>query len=125
MSSFLSSSTSSKSLEVPRPQPVLLHATTASQAARHVLPVVTGALFVAAFPSLVADPVLVMRNALPLLLLLQTLHAFACLPMAGSAAAKTRKPRPGDKKKAGDASGPNFVIVCLPRPYPMPSCEAS
>lgn len=113
------------SSEAPRPQTVQLHATTASQAARHVFPVVTGALFVAAFPSLVADPVAVMRNSLPLLFLLQTLHAFVCLPMAGSGAAKTRKPRPGDKKKAGDASGPNFVIVCLPRSCPVPSCEAS
>lgn len=103
-----------------QPQPVQLHATMASRAARHVQPVVTAALFVAAFPSLVAadsDPVPVMRNALPVVLVLQALHAFFCLPMAGSGSGannknnNNRKPRPGEKKK--DSSGPNFAIVCL------------
>lgn len=108
------SSVSSKTSEAPQPQPIHLHPTPASQAARHVLPVVFGGLLLAAFPSLVANPVPVMRNSLPVVFALQALYAFVCLPMAGSGTGKSRKPRPGEKKKAGDSSGPNFIIVRLP-----------
>lgn len=114
------SSTSSKASDAAQLQPIHLHATTASQATRHVLPVVLGALFLAAFPAFVADPVPLMRNSLPIVLLLQILHAFVCLPMAGSGAGKHRKPRPGEKKKAADSSGLNFIIVRPPVPL---TCE--
>lgn len=107
------SSVSGKPTEPPQLQPVHLHATAASQAGRHVFPVAIAALFLASFGHLVADPVPTMWASLPVVALLQVVYAALCLPMAGSGAAggKSKKPRPGDKKKAGDVSGPSFIIV--------------
>lgn len=92
-------------------QPVRLNPTAASRAARHVLPPVLAALFFAGLPRLVADPVSIMWASLPVVAFLQVLYAAVCLPMAGSGAARARKHRPGDKKKAADASGPGLVVV--------------
>ncbi|ROV89076.1 hypothetical protein VPNG_10066 [Cytospora leucostoma] len=94
-------------------QPIHLNSTAASKAARHVLPVVLGSLFVAAFSRLVADPVSTMWASLPVVAVLQLLYAFFSLPLAGSGSGKNKKPRPGEKKKTGDSAGPNFVIAAL------------
>lgn len=115
----MSSSSSSASAAAGKPptelHPIHAHAAPASQAARHAVPALLAALFLAAFPRLVADPVPTMWTALPVVTALQLVYAFVCLPMAGSTApatGKTKKPRPGEKKKAGDSSGPNLIVVC-------------
>ncbi|KAJ4396088.1 Glycosylphosphatidylinositol (GPI) anchor assembly protein [Gnomoniopsis smithogilvyi] len=106
------SSASGKTTESPQFHPVPINPSAASQAARHVFPVLLGALFYAAFGRLVADPVPVMWASLPVVALLQVLYAFICLPMAGSGGTgKTKKQRPGEKKK--DGSGPNFIVTAL------------
>lgn len=115
------SSVSGKPTEPSQLQPVHLHSTPASRAARHVFPVAIAALFLAGFGHLVADPVPTMWASLPVVALLQITYAVLCLPMAGSGGAgKNKKQRPGEKKKAGDASGPNLVIVRTPSPPPSP-----
>ncbi|KAI3391763.1 hypothetical protein diail_6835 [Diaporthe ilicicola] len=106
-------SVSGKPTEPSQLQPVHPNSTAASQAARHVLPIVLASLFLASFSRLVADPVTAMTTSLPVIALLQVLYAFVCLPAAGSGSPKNRKPKPGEKKKAGDGSGPNFVIAAL------------
>ncbi|ROV90573.1 hypothetical protein VSDG_07483 [Cytospora chrysosperma] len=106
-------SVSGKPNESTQSHPVYLNSTAASKAARHVLPLALGSLFLAAFDHLVADPVSVMWTSLPVVVTLQLLYAFFCLPVAGSGSGKNRKPRPGEKKKAGDGAGPNFVIASL------------
>lgn len=115
-------SVSGKPTEPSQLQPVHLHATAASQAARHVFPVTIAGLFLAAFGHLVADPVPVMWTSLPVIAVLQVVYALVCLPMAGSGsgAGKNKKQRLGEKKKAGDGSGPNFFIVSY-HPDPPPS----
>lgn len=105
------SSASGKTNEAPQTHPVSVNPSAASQAARHVFPVLLGGLFYAAFSRLVADPVPIMWASLPVVALLQILYAFICLPMAGSGTGKNRKQRPGEKKK--DGSGPNFIVVCV------------
>lgn len=105
-------SVSGKPNEPQQLHPVHLNSTAASQAARHVLPVVVASLFLASFKHLVADPVPTMTASLPVVALLQVLYAFLCLPAAGSGSPKNRKPKPGEKKKAGDGTGPSFIIVC-------------
>lgn len=112
-SSSKASSVSGKSVEPSPLQPVHLHSTAASQAARHVFPVAIAGLFLAGFSHLVADPVPTMWASLPVVALLQIVYAALCLPIAGSVSGKNKKQRAGDKKKAGDASGPNVVIVRL------------
>lgn len=104
-------SVSGKPNEPPKLQPVHLNSTAASQAARHVLPVVAASLFLASFKHLVANPVPTMTASLPVVALLQVVYAFLCLPAAGSGSPKNRKHKPGEKKKAGDAAGPSFIIV--------------
>lgn len=104
-------SVSGKPNEPQQLHPVHLNSTAASQAARHVLPVVIASLFLASFKPLVADPVPIMTASLPVVALLQVLYAFLCLPAAGSGSVKNRKPKPGEKKKAGDGAGPSFIIV--------------
>lgn len=106
-------SVSGKPNEQTHSHPVYLNSTAASKAARHVLPAVLGSLFLASFSRLVADPVSVMWTSLPVVVTLQLLYAFFCLPVAGSGSARSRKPKPGEKKKGGDSGGPNFVIVRL------------
>lgn len=113
------SSVSGKPLEASQLQPVPLHSTAAAQAARHVVPVSVAGLFLAGFGHLVANPVTTMSTALPVVAVLQVVYAFLCLPMAGSAAGKSKKPRPRDKKKAGDGTGPNFIIVTPPSHPPL------
>lgn len=107
-------SVSGKSTTEPSQTPaVQVNSTAASQAARHVVPVLLAALFYGAFGFLVADPVATLWTSLPVVALLQVLYAFICLPLAGSGAGpgKNRKQRPGEKRK--DGAGPNFVIVLL------------
>ncbi|KAL1868076.1 Glycosylphosphatidylinositol (GPI) anchor assembly protein [Diaporthe australafricana] len=106
-------SVSGKPNEPPQMQPVHLNSTAASQAVRHVLPIVLASLFLASFKRLVADPVPTMTTSLPVIGLLHVLYAFVCLPAAGAGSPKNRKPKPGEKKKAGDGSGPNFIIAAL------------
>lgn len=113
--STTSSSSKGDTTTHPLPAAVPVHPTTASRAARHVLPALLAALFYAAFPRLVADPVAALWASLPVVTLLQVLYAFVCLPLAGSGAAAAKSSRKhhhhrqGDKKK--DGAGPNFVIV--------------
>lgn len=104
-------SVSGKPNDPPQLHPVHLNSTAASQAARHVLPVVVASLFFASFKYLVADPVPTMTASLPVVALLQVIYAFLCLPAAGSGSSKNRKHKPGEKKKAGDGAGPSFIIV--------------
>ncbi|KAG8168772.1 hypothetical protein KVR01_001521 [Diaporthe batatas] len=106
-------SVSGKPNEPQQLQPVHLSSTAASQAACHVLPVVVAGLFLASFKPLVADPVPTMTASLPVVAFLQVLYAFQCLPAAGSGPARNRRPKPGEKKKAGEASGPSFIIAAL------------
>lgn len=104
-------SVSGKPNEPQQLHPVHLNSTAASQAARHVLPVVVASLFLASFKHLVADPVPTMTASLPVVALLQVLYAFLCLPAAGSGSPRNRKHKPGEKKKGGDGAGPSFIIV--------------
>lgn len=104
-------SASGKPNEPTQVHPIYLNPTAASKTARHVLPLALGSLFLAAFNRLVADPVSVMWTSLPVVVTLQLLYAFFCLPVAGSGSGKSRKSKPGEKKKGGDSGGPNFVIV--------------
>ncbi|KAK7722141.1 Glycosylphosphatidylinositol (GPI) anchor assembly protein [Diaporthe eres] len=106
-------SVSGKPNDPTKLHPVHLSSTAASQAARHVLPVVVASLFLASFKYLVADPVPTMTASLPVVALLQVAYAFLCLPAAGSGSPKNRKHKPGDKKKAGDGAGPSFIIAAL------------
>jgi phosphatidylinositol glycan class F len=110
-----SQSTPSKSTEDPtRSQPIEINATTTAQTARHAIPAILGALYLYRFDNLVVDPVAEMTRALPVVVVLQLCYAVVCLPAVGSQSIKpTRKPRPGEKKKAGEGAGPNYIMVCL------------
>lgn len=110
--------TSSSSLATLRP--VLIKQTPAAQTVRHALPAALTALYLLRFDALVADPVPVMRNSLPVIAALQMTYALLCLPAAGEPASKSnRKPRPGEKKKGGDIGSSTIIvryllyIVCL------------
>lgn len=100
-------------------QPALVPSTPAAQAAQHAVPATLAALFCYRFPALVADPVAEMATALPIVAALQAGYALVCLPLAGSQRARApRKPRPGEKKKAGEGAGPNYAVVRLDPPSP-------
>ncbi|KAJ6440283.1 phosphoethanolamine transferase PIGF [Purpureocillium lavendulum] len=74
------------------------------------------ALLAVRFGALVEDPVPTLKSALPVVVAVQAVYAVLCLPVAGSQHSKAaRKPRPGEKRKAGDGAGPNPISVC--RPY--------
>ncbi|CCF37377.1 GPI biosynthesis protein family Pig-F [Colletotrichum higginsianum] len=85
-----------------------------AQVVRHVQPVLLSGLFLAQFGSLVADPVPALYSSLPIVAAIQVVYAFVSLPAAGSQSAKpSRKPRPGEKKKA-ENTGPNpFIAIFL------------
>ena len=68
-------------------------------------------LLVWRFDTLVAEPVLTLQIALPVVATLQFLYAVLCIPVPGAQQAKAaKKPRPGEKKKA-DIAGPNSIVV--------------
>lgn len=106
-------------------RPVHIKQTPAAQTVRHALPAALTALYLLRFDALVADPVPVMRNALPVVAALQMTYALLCLPAAGEPASKSnRKPRPGEKKKGGDI-GSSTIIVCLVMSYPFSGVSSS
>ncbi|KAK1700451.1 GPI biosynthesis protein family Pig-F [Colletotrichum godetiae] len=87
-------------------------ASPAAQVVRHLQPVLISGLFLAQFSSLVADPVRTLQNSLPIVVAIQVVYAFVSLPAAGSQSVKpSRKPRPGEKKKAVESTGPNIFIA--------------
>ncbi|KAK3947515.1 GPI biosynthesis protein family Pig-F-domain-containing protein [Pseudoneurospora amorphoporcata] len=95
-------------------RPVHIKQTLAAQTVRHALPAALTALYLLRFDALVADPVPVMRNALPVVAALQMTYALLCLPAAGEPASKSnRKPRPGEKKKGGDIGSSTIITALL------------
>ncbi|KAI1260980.1 GPI biosynthesis protein family Pig-F-domain-containing protein [Xylariaceae sp. FL1019] len=86
-----------------------------AQALRHAHPAILLSLFVAAFPSLVRDPLSTMWNTIPVVLALQAAYTIVCLPPVGSSGMRAlRKPRPGEKKKTGsEGAGPNFAVTTI------------
>lgn len=68
-------------------------------------------LLAAQFNDLVAEPVLTLQSALPVVAVVQVAYAVLCLPAAGSQQAKAaKKARPGEKKKPEQA-GTSSVVV--------------
>ncbi|KAI1467949.1 GPI biosynthesis protein family Pig-F-domain-containing protein [Daldinia caldariorum] len=97
-------------------QPIQILASSQAQVVRHLQPALLVSLFLARFRTLVADPVSALSSALPVVVAVQVTYAVVCLPAVGSSAAKpARKPRPGEKKKAGgpESSGPNIAVTTL------------
>ncbi|KAL0942385.1 Glycosylphosphatidylinositol anchor biosynthesis protein 11 [Colletotrichum truncatum] len=94
--------------------PVYALPSPAAQVVRHVQPVLLAGLFVAQFNALVTDPVRTLQNSLPVVVAIQIVYAFVCLPAAGSQTVKPgRKARPGEKKKV-ESTGPNpFIAIFL------------
>ncbi|EHK25551.1 uncharacterized protein TRIVIDRAFT_33055 [Trichoderma virens Gv29-8] len=74
-------------------------------------------LLAAQFNDLVAEPVLTLQSALPVVAVVQVAYAMLCLPAAGSQQAKAaKKSRPGEKKKAepaGTSSVTAFLALVL------------
>ena len=97
----------------PQLQPVRVNSDPLGQAVRFASPGVLVTIFTATFGNLVADPVSAMSRYLPVIGALQILYAVVCLPVAGAQSVKAKKHRPGEKKKAGDAAGPNVIVVRL------------
>lgn len=114
----MSSSTLAKSSSAPIApsksatiQPVPIFDTTVAKAVALARPGWLVASLIWRFPALVADPVLTLQTALPVVAAVQIAYAVVCLPVAGSQHVKHgKKARLGDKKKA-DASGPNPTVV--------------
>jgi hypothetical protein len=94
-----------------RPHPIEVHTTPASRAVQHIIPALLAGLFVSAFHSLVSDPILAMEVALPMVAILQTVYMMTCLPVAG-AQRTARRPRPGEKRKAGDGGSNHLSARC-------------
>ncbi|KAI1808037.1 GPI biosynthesis protein family Pig-F-domain-containing protein [Daldinia bambusicola] len=97
-------------------QPIQTLASAQAQVVRHLQPVLLVSLLLARFKALVADPVSALSSALPVVVAVQVTYAVVCLPAVGSGAAKpARKPRPGEKKKAGgpESAGPNIAVTTL------------
>lgn len=76
-------------------------------------------LLAARFNDLVAEPVLTLQSALPVVAVIQVAYVVLCLPAAGSQQAKsTKKSRPGEKKKP-EASGTSSVVVRSSQTIPL------
>ncbi|KAJ9156691.1 Glycosylphosphatidylinositol anchor biosynthesis protein 11 [Pleurostoma richardsiae] len=105
--------TSTKAAEPTQLHPVHTNPTSVSQAARHIFPAALLAVFAASFNHLVADPVSTLATYLPVCAVLQLCYALICLPVAGSPSGKARKHRPREKRKAGEAAGPNVIIAAV------------
>lgn len=100
----------------PKPStinPIALVDTPLSRGIAAGRPALLLALLALRFSSLVEDPVAELQGALPVVAVVQCVYAVACLPVAGSQAAKgtTRKPRPGERTKKVDATGPSPITV--------------
>ncbi|KAK5628979.1 hypothetical protein RRF57_004694 [Xylaria bambusicola] len=78
---------------------------------RHVHTLIVLSSLAYRFRALVADPVSTMSTMLQEIILSQIMYTIFGLPAAG--AKEYRKPRPGEKKKAGaEDDGPNLAVVC-------------
>lgn len=96
-------------------QPVAADVSVLSQGLRHAVPPILLAVFASTFSRLVADPVPTMALNLAVAGGWQVAYCLLCLPVAGaSSGAASRKPRPGEKKRASDSAGPNMAVVCVP-----------
>jgi phosphatidylinositol glycan class F len=62
------------------------------------------------FPALVADPVSTLLNSLPPLAAIQIAYAVICLPAVRSTSKPVKKAKPGEKKKAYEASSAKSLV---------------
>ncbi|KAL7949528.1 GPI biosynthesis protein family Pig-F domain-containing protein [Trichoderma barbatum] len=70
-------------------------------------------LLAAQFNDLVAEPVVTLQSALPVVAVVQVAYTMLCLPAAGSQQAKAaKKTRPGEKKKA-EVAGTSSVVTAF------------
>ncbi|TPX10764.1 uncharacterized protein E0L32_008333 [Thyridium curvatum] len=95
-------------------QPVAGDASALSQGMRYAVPPILLAVFASTFSRLVADPVPTMALNLAVAGGWQVAYCLLCLPVAGaSSGAASRKPRPGEKKRASDSAGPNMAVAVV------------
>ncbi|KAL2266254.1 hypothetical protein VTJ83DRAFT_5606 [Remersonia thermophila] len=104
--------------EKPQPplRPVQTKPTQLARTARHALPALQAALFLARFRALVADPVAEMSMTLPVTAALQVTYALACLPVAGSSGGKG-----GDEAAAAGAGAGKKTATATATATAMPA----
>ena len=102
-----SSSTNYLSTQAPTPKPsappVNIFPSPAARLYSYVHPVLLVTVYVASFPSLVADPITKLLNDLPLLSVLQIAYVMVCLPPAGAVSSSSSQSRLADGDGGGDS----------------------
>ena len=117
---------------VPISQPVSVLPTNTARIYTNIHPILILSLYYIFFPSLVADPVSTLKQALAPLAHLQIIYCVVCLPpFAGGSSQRVETPRTAKKKRvqfAHSAKGPSAKPATLAsripvRPSRLPGCD--